>query len=827
MADTRFILDQITLSEAHAATEDPTCVAPLTVAKCATPGTQTITGPAVLVGGGTQGVRQVDGRNNNLSTGFSPWNGAGYNASVTGNSVWGAADQFFPTLTGLVWLPATIDGGGPTTYANRGVNVVDSAPRTVSNLIVDQSPANPAAVAAGGTAVPEIPDGSVPIRNQAPAGGVAPPYNGMFALFGQFFDHGLDLVDKGPGYVKVNLQTDDPLYQPGRSMFLTRTTLNGSLQARNTTTPWIDQNQTYTSHPSHQVFLREYVCSNPGATNVCDAAHPPVATGKLADTTNAARAGNLANWTEIKQQAHDKLGINLDDYDVNDVPVVLTDEYGRFIRGPQGFPMLVRANGTDLAEGNPASMAQTVDFSAGRTGTPPQNLVLRTGHAFVNDMAQGAGPLYACTAGVTCTINSVGIPAQGIPGFNPAILGPHFVMGDGRGNENIGLTAIHTVFHAEHNRLADDLKAVIASTGDAAYIAQWHVDGNAANDWDGERLLQGARLITEMEYQHLVFGEFARLVEPGIAAFTQYNPTLRPDISAEFAHAVYRFGHSMLNPTVERELANGTQVHTPLLGAFTNPALFNDNGSGGNLTGPQAAGAVARGMTGQVGNEIDEFVTNTLRNTLLGQPLDLATLNMLRGRDTGTPPLNEARRQLFVSTNGDPSLAPYTSWAQFGLALRHPQSLKNFIAAYGKDVSISGVTSIAGKRAAAQALMADANFMNGTGAFADVAGKPNTGLEDIDLWVGGLAEKPVSNLAGSMLGPTFAYVFATQLENLQDSDRLYYLSRLEGTNLVNSVEGNTFAEMVMRNTDATSLPVNAFLHPSNIFDMNVAPVPAA
>ena len=26
----------------------------------------------------------------------------------------------------------------------------------------------------------------------------------------------------------------------------------------NTTTPFVDQNQTYTSHPSHQVFLRQY-----------------------------------------------------------------------------------------------------------------------------------------------------------------------------------------------------------------------------------------------------------------------------------------------------------------------------------------------------------------------------------------------------------------------------------------------------------------------------------------------------------------------------------------------------------------------------------------
>ena len=29
-------------------------------------------------------------------------------------------------------------------------------------------------------------------------------------------------------------------------------------EAENTTSPFVDQNQTYTSHPSHQVFLRAY-----------------------------------------------------------------------------------------------------------------------------------------------------------------------------------------------------------------------------------------------------------------------------------------------------------------------------------------------------------------------------------------------------------------------------------------------------------------------------------------------------------------------------------------------------------------------------------------
>ena len=45
-------------------------------------------------------------------------------------------------------------------------------------------------------------------------------------------------------------------------------------------------------------------------------------------------------------------------------------------------------------------------------------------------------------------------------------------------------------------------------------------------------------------------------------------------------------------------------------------------------------------MSKQAGSEIDEFVTGALRNNLLGLPLDLATLNIVRGRDTGTATLN-------------------------------------------------------------------------------------------------------------------------------------------------------------------------------------------
>ena len=84
-----------------------------------------------------------------------------------------------------------------------------------------------------------------------------------------------------------------------------------------------------------------------------------------------------------------------------------------------------------------------------------------------------------------------------------------------------------------------------------------------------------------------------------------------------------------------------------------------------------------------------------------------------------------------------------------------------------------------------------------------------TGLDNVDLWVGGLGE--VTNLNGGLLGSTFNYVFQNTLENLQDFDRLYYLNRTQGMNLRTQLEGNSFAELIERNTDGTrTLKADAF-----------------
>ena len=104
---------------------------------------------------------------------------------------------------------------------------------------------------------------TVLIPNVSPDIGDSAPYNAMFTLFGQFFDHGLDLISKGgSGTVYIPLSPDDPLYNPASPhtnfMVMTRASRDSDGDTINTTTPWVDQNQTYTSNGSHQMFLREY-----------------------------------------------------------------------------------------------------------------------------------------------------------------------------------------------------------------------------------------------------------------------------------------------------------------------------------------------------------------------------------------------------------------------------------------------------------------------------------------------------------------------------------------------------------------------------------------
>lgn len=718
--------------------------------------------------------------------------------------------------------------------------------QAVDVVVAEANAALDAALAEHGV---EMDGNTVFLPNVSPDEGLSSPFNGWMTIFGQFFDHGLDLVAKGGnGTVYVPLSPDDPLYVPGGQNYipLTRVTVNAGADGilgtaddgpgpKNLTTPWVDQNQTYASSASKQVFMREYIAGPDGK---------PVSSGLLLEGSN----GGLATWADIKAQARDVLGIELTDLNVGNIPLIATDPYGNFIPGANGYPQLVVGMGADgqlgtaddvLREGNPAAPVSA------------QGVVL-TGHAFLDDIAHAAAPVVAGGVLQADTDSALGYAnADGSPGpqgqrgptaYDNELLDRHFIAGDGRANENIALTAVHQVFHAEHNRIVEHTKDVTLASMDRAFINEWLLtdltdaqfatltSGDPAAIatlseslvWDGERLFQVGRFTNEMEYQHLVFEEFGRMMQPDIDAFV-FEPSadINPSIAAEFAHVVYRFGHSMLRQDIAviemDENGNPVQNDISLFDGFLNPVMYDSLG-----TAEQASGAIIRGMSRQTGSEIDEFVTDVLRNQLLGIPLDLATINLARGRDVGMPSLQTARERFFDAT-GDTLLKPYESWADFALNLKNPASIINFIAAYGTHDTLintqANPKTVEELREAATLLVlggagapADRlDFLNAEGAYANDA--KLGGLNDIDFWIGGLAEKKMA--FGGMLGSTFSFVFQMTMENLQDADRFYYLSRTQGLNLLNELENNTFAELVMRNTDlgddhSTALPGNLF-----------------
>jgi len=869
-ADLAYILQQIKIAEHHAANTTPE------TGLC-----------GALVGNGPNqigtpllslGLRTVDGSCNNL---------------IPNQENFGASDQPFRRLTTPVFKAAE----SSSSYAQTTGTVVDSQPRMISNLIVDQTSTNPAAVHVAGfpartqgnegvvpcTTEPTTPGGS----NGLPAGcvplyqtlfipnvttdvGLSPPFNSLFTIFGQFFDHGLDKISNGGnGSVFVPLKSDDPLIAgpdhivgtlddlppSQRFMVMTRGTIipgaDGVRNAPNTDTPYVDQSQTYTSHSSHQAFTREYVL---------DTAGKPVATGRFLEQPD----GGLPTWALVKEQAASKLGLQLVDADVSDIPMIAADQYGNFIPGPNGFAQYVTATG--LVEGNPNNPVAA-----------PAN-VERIKTAFLNDIAHSADPGSVTAPKAPDANNTAGnsLDQVAVGEYDDELLDLHFICGDGRCNENIALSAVHQIFHAEHNRLVDyyinPTDGVLTRPENATLLANFkNVNLTPGPDQTftyEERLFQAARFVTEMEYQHLVFEEFARKIQPAINPFQPFafNQTdLNAAVTAEFAHAVYRFGHSMLTDTIPRLNAPesvdlGAPLHNDisLFDGFLNPAAYNDGGNGVRLTSPQAAGAILMGLSDQIGNEIDEFVSDTLRNQLLGLPLDLPSINMARARSEGIPSLNNVRKQLFAATN-DGQLTPYINWVDLGEGLKNPVSLLNFIAAYGKHPSIVNATTIEAKRAAVDQIInfktlpgADGilgtgcgtatpspecadnidppsdsfDFMRSTGSWVNVSGASVTGVDDVDLWVGGLAEK--TNLFGGLLGSTFNYVFEKQLTDLQNGDRLYYLARTPGMNLRTQLEGNSFSELIMRNTSAHTLKADPFATADCKFERAnlVSPAPA-
>ena len=279
-----------------------------------------------------------------------------------------------------------------------------------------------------------------------------------------------------------------------------------------------------------------------------------------------------------------------------------------------------------------------------------------------------------------------------------------FEAGDTRVNEVVGLTIMHTIWMREHNRIARKLGKMNAC-------------------WNDERIYQETRnilaamnqVITYNEYLPLLFGSsYVDYVPP----YSHYNPYIDTSIPNEFATAAFRFGHSTIRRSFLRLNESYLPIEDgplPLENAFKQPVEYFRSGG----TDP-----ILRGLLVDHSGETDEFINSIITSKLfptnpekLG--MDLASLNIQRGRDNG--------------------IAPYRDWQKFCEALfpgrtasfDNPSTERKLKAVYGEEAFKMGM----------------------------------------DLWVGGLAE---ARIPGAQVGPTFACIIGLTFARVRDGDRFWY-----------------------------------------------------
>ena len=231
----------------------------------------------------------------------------------------------------------------------------------------------------------------------------------------------------------------------------------------------------------------------------------------------------------------------------------------------------------------------------------------------------GTGQLKT-SAGDLLPFNTSGLPNAPDSGAD------YFLAGDFRANEQVGLTAMHTLFMREHN-----------------FWARRMAEENP--QYTENQLYDMARAIVAGEVQFITYNEFLPVLlgNNALPAYRGYRTDVNAGISNEFATAAYRFGHTMLSDTLLRLDGNKQPIaagNIALADAFFNPRAIIDTG----------IEPLLRGLANQVAQTIDPYIVDGVRNFLFGPPgsggFDLACLNIQRGRDHGLPPYNDVREAL-------------------------------------------------------------------------------------------------------------------------------------------------------------------------------------
>lgn len=334
-----------------------------------------------------------------------------------------------------------------------------------------------------------------------------------------------------------------------------------------------------------------------------------------------------------------------------------------------------------------------------------------------------------------------------------------FVTGDVRGNENVELTALQTLFVRNHNLIASELQ-------------QSHPT------WTDEQLYQEARKLNIAEYQQITYNWYLPdlLGQNAMPAYRGYNPNVDPAIATEFSTIAFRFGHSLLSSNIERQGNNGQDVlpNDPAGAAislstdFFDPNVLNPQGVVDPLTGHISTdiGAILKGDADGNSQADDLKTIGAVRNLLFGNGgltdngLDLIARDVERARDDGIGSYNQVRQAY--------GLPPVTSFAQITSNVAVQQQLKQV---YGN-------------------------------------------VNNIDPFEGGLAE---DHVAGSDMGPLFTRILVDQFTRLRDGDRFFYLNQSftpEEQKIIQ--QGNTLAKVIEANTNITNLQADVFKFQASI-----------
>lgn len=284
-----------------------------------------------------------------------------------------------------------------------------------------------------------------------------------------------------------------------------------------------------------------------------------------------------------------------------------------------------------------------------------------------------------------------------------------FLAGDGRVNEQTVLAMIHTVLVREHNRIAMELNKINPH-------------------WNDETIYQETKHIIAALVQQVTYNEFLPMVL-GKEVMHQHNLVLlkdgyfdgydkytNPSAAAGFVSAAFRFGHTLLPSTIERWSKTHRYVGSQKLSEMLQQPY--------DLYKPGWSDAYMMGLINQVAQAFDDSITQEVTNHLFQEPgkkfgMDLASLNMARAREFGVPGYNKWREWC--------GLHPVTTWEDLHGVMAN-KSIKEYSSIYSSP-------------------------------------------EDIDLWSGGVTEKP---LPGSMVGPIFACILGRQFHNLRYGDRYWY-----------------------------------------------------